>query len=129
MKKEILNEVNRTREIMGLGSLLVEKFSLKGESQFKDFIQTYKKRFFDAIEKVRPNLEPDGTYDFDTLVWYLVNKAIRGKYGNALLADADNDWKMMAFLLRGGFLGTSEARIKDFPVRLKKSWVRPSSCG
>ena len=120
MKKEILNEVNRTREIMGLGSLLVEKFSLKGESQFKDFIQTYKKRFFDAIEKVRPNLEPDGTYDFDRLVWYLVNKALRKKYGNELLATADNNWKMMAFLLRGGFLSVTKGRINELPVRLKK---------
>ena len=128
MKKEILNEVNRTREIMGLKELLVEKWNLNRKNTWTDFLQTYKSDLFDNVEIIRPDLGSGSNYKYSFSDWAYKNllKAMKKKYGKDFiyrLDGSDGNWKEMAWLLRPDVLASDDGLTEDvvmLPVTKKQ---------
>ena len=121
MDKKILNEVNRNREIMGLG-LLKEAWNLNADNQWMDFLQKYKPELFDNVETVQPALNASGEYSFklfSSLSKLPVKKhpVLKGRFN-----EIDSDWKMMAFALGSQFLMSDDGLEEDvvlFPLTKK----------
>ena len=115
MKKEILNEINRNREIMGLKELMMEAWNLKSGSRWKDFLQTYKPNLYDNVETVRPDIS--GGYNFmswSRTLW----KALKNKYKEGKMDRVDGDgneanWKFMAWMLRPDMLESDDGLTED----------------
>ena len=104
MKKEILNEVNRTREIMGLGELIKENF-IRNISKWTDFLETYKGELFDNVETVRPNIA--GGYDFESWAADLRRSLMKVFRGDNL-SRMGRDWQYMAWMLRPDMLDSDD---------------------
>ena len=104
MKKEILNEVNRAREIMGLD--LIKENIYKNLDEWTDFLETYKGGLFDNVEKVRPNIE-NKRYTFKNWATQL-RGALRSKFGGENMANIVREWQYMAWMLRPDMLDSDD---------------------
>tara|TARA_R110000824_G_scaffold342164_1_gene528615 strand:+ start:1080 stop:2339 length:1260 start_codon:yes stop_codon:yes gene_type:complete len=125
MKKEILNEINRNREIMGLDAKLLVEWNLGSTSAWVDFLQTYKGELYDNVEAVRPDcIGTSKTYTFRKWAAYLWD-SLQNKYGDRVSAIDTDDWKMMAFVLGDNFLWSDDGMEEDVVVQqLTKQQVK-----
>ena len=126
MEKNILNEVNRSREIMGL-NLLKEAWNLSTNKDFIDFIQTYKGGLFDNAETVAPAVGVGnnyGGYNFDTFAAKLKNSLKSHPQLKDKFTYIDEDWKYTAYALGGSFLSSDDGLKEDivlFPLTKKQA--------
>ena len=115
MKKEILSEINRNREIMGLKKLVTEANLIGRPTDWADFLETYKGELFDNVEIVQPNLI--GGYDFESWAWDLY-KALKQKYSTEQVRKIDDDWRYMGWMLKPDMLSSDDGVEED--IRLVK---------
>jgi hypothetical protein len=121
MEKNILNEINRNREIMGLG-LLKEAWNLNSSVVWTDFLQKYKPELFDNVETVQPAMNDSGEYSFKGFASKFKMPVKKHPVLKGRFDEIHSNWKMMAFALGSQFLMSDDGLEEDvvlFPLTEK----------